>query len=202
MAEVGCGGIRMAAPQFLPGCLCTSDQHRLPGRGKVTGTPRWITSRLCHFILIPCHRRHIPIQSLLRARALWLHRNVSLCSICWEPANRRRLFRGTHSFALCPGCFLEARVLHPDKLNLSLNVRPPELTRCVLIAAAPLVPLSPRPSALSGADYLQGHTLKAHKEVIKWSWAVWVLTALSPATSGLRAPLGVAGLRREVRRSP
>lgn len=77
------------------------------------------------------------MQSLLRVPSLWPHRNVSLCSICWEPANRRLLFSGTHSFALWPGRISEAHILHADKLNLGLNVPPLGLTRCVLIATAP-----------------------------------------------------------------
>lgn len=62
------------------------------------------------------HHRAIPIGPLLRFRFLRLHRNVSLCSICRELANRRRPLHGTHSFAAW--CFLESRILHRVTLNL------------------------------------------------------------------------------------
>lgn len=169
----------------------------------MTGTPRWVTSCLCHFILIPSHRRHIPIRSLLRLRALWLHHNMSLCSICWEPANRHLLFRGTYSFAPCPGCFLEARILPIDKLNLGLHVPPLELTRCVLMAAAPLGVSEPAVVCI----FRQQITYRdvASKPIMKsldGVGPIWVLATLSPATAGWRAPLGVAGLWREVCRLP
>lgn len=59
---------------------------------------------------------------VITARSLWLHYNESLCSICWEPANRHLLFRGTHAFAACPRCFLKSGVLHTDKLKLGSSV--------------------------------------------------------------------------------
>lgn len=92
------------------------------GAGRVSGAPGWAESRAARLILIQGQGATIPMLPSLRAGSPWLHYNESLCSICWEPANRRVLFLGTHSFAACPRCFFKSRILHTDKLNLGLNV--------------------------------------------------------------------------------
>lgn len=136
-------GVRCARPPRPPPLHRPVSPHcgpaQAPGTGPVSGAPRWAESRAEPFILIRGQAPTVPTHSSPRACSPRPHCNESLCSICWAPANRRLLFRGTHSFATCPGCFLKSRVSHTDKLNLGLNVRlsGADITCCTRGHAAP-----------------------------------------------------------------
>lgn len=119
--RLACGSEREAYPPFLQQKRppLTRPRQRAPAHlkgqrrvlGKLsggTGTPGRTDGqtdgrRLAGSRSLP--PPHHPGRSLLRSGSLRLHCNVSLCSICRELANRRRLLGDTHSFAPGPGCF-------------------------------------------------------------------------------------------------
>ena len=137
------------------------------------------------------HRRAIPIGPLLRFRFLRLHRNVSLCSICRELANRRRPLHGTHSFAAW--CFLESRILHRVTLNLGSSA--PRSGADVLGADGHRASRGGGRGRLHFGQlitHLQGRSLKASNEVIRRSRA-HMGPRRPPASAGFRVALRSGG---------